>query len=59
MNHGFVRAKDGTVTLLDAPGAGTGFVEGTLAWSINPAGQVAGFYSDANRVNHGFLWKKD
>jgi uncharacterized membrane protein len=58
VNHGFVRANDGTVTILDAPGAGTGFVEGTLAWSINPEGQVAGFYGDANRVNHGFLWKR-
>ena len=60
VNHGFVRANDGTVTILDAPGAGTGFngSQGTLARSINPAGQVAGFYADANTVYHGFLWKK-
>jgi hypothetical protein len=56
VNHGFVRGKDGTVTILDAPGAGTGFIQGTLALSINPAGQVAGFYSDANSVYHGFVW---
>jgi hypothetical protein len=34
VNHGFLRSKDGTVTILDAPGAGTGFNQGTLARSI-------------------------
>ena len=58
VNHGFVRTKDGTVTILDAPGAGTGFngSQGTLARSINPGGLVTGFYVDANTVYHGFLW---
>jgi hypothetical protein len=61
VSHGFVRAKDGTVTLLDAPGAGTiadGFnpSQGTFARSINPGGLVTGFYVDANTVYHGFLW---
>ena len=28
--HGFVRAPDGTITTFDAPGAGTGFGEGTF-----------------------------
>jgi hypothetical protein len=56
VNHGFVRPSNGTVTILDAPGAGTGFNQGTWPFSINPAGQVAGVYRDANNVFHGFLW---
>ena len=55
VNHGFLRSKDGTVTILDAPGAGTGSNQGTLARSINPAGVIAGIYRDANSVYHGFL----
>lgn len=35
--HGFVRAANGTITMFDAPGA-----DGTLVWSINAAGVVAG-----------------
>jgi hypothetical protein len=56
LNRGFVRATDGTVTLLDAPGAGTGRGQGTIPVSINPGGQIAGYYLDANYVYHGFLW---
>jgi hypothetical protein len=56
VNHGFVRAKNGTITILDAPGAGKGFFQGTFPLAINPAGQVMGQYEDANRVFHGFLW---
>jgi len=57
VNHGFVRAKNGTITILDASGAGTGPIfQETWPFSINPAGQVAGQYSDANTVFHGFLW---
>jgi hypothetical protein len=56
VNHGFVRATDGAFTLLDAPGAGTGFNQGTFAVSINLLGVVAGYYEDANRLYHGFLW---
>jgi hypothetical protein len=56
VNHAFVRGWNGTVTILDAPGAGTGNLQGTLAQSINPDGQVTGFYCDANNMYHGFLW---
>jgi len=56
INHGFVRARNGTITILDAPGAGTGSSHGTWALSINPAGQVAGVYEDASGLVHGFLW---
>ena len=56
VNHGFVRASNGTVTILDAPGAGTGYVQGTFAVGITPAGQVMGQDVDANSVFHGLLW---
>jgi hypothetical protein len=28
----------------------------TITWSINDAGDVAGFYYDANGVDHGFVF---
>ena len=43
----------------DVPGAGTGSGQGTFAGTINPAGVVAGAYSDASGVNHGFLRSPD
>jgi hypothetical protein len=33
INHGFVRARDGTLATLDAPGAGTGNFQGTAPWA--------------------------
>jgi hypothetical protein len=59
LNHGFVRAADGTITApLDAPGASTGnigmFPGGTVSVSINSAGVVTGGYFDINGVGHGF-----
>jgi predicted membrane protein len=53
--HGFVRAPNGAITSFDAPGAGTGFLQGTFPTSFNPAGAIVGFYVDANNVSHGFL----
>jgi hypothetical protein len=55
-NHGFVRPKEGTSTLLDAPGAGTGFQQGTIADGIDSSGRITGWYVDANNITHGFLW---
>lgn len=55
VNHSFVRTGDGNITLFDAPGAGTGFLQGTAALSINNAGAITGFYVDASGVSHGFL----
>ena len=43
----------------DVPGAGTGSFQGTFAGTINPAGVVAGAYSDTGGVNHGFLRSPD
>jgi len=56
--HGFVRAAASpfTITTFDAPGAaGTGILHGTVAYSINAAGDIVGTYSDANSVFHCFL----
>jgi hypothetical protein len=50
-----VRAADGAITTFDAPGAGTGFLQGTIAASFNPPGAITGFYLDASNVSHGFL----
>ena len=43
----------------EVPGAGTGAGQGTQAFGVNLSGEVAGFYTDANGVNHGFLRKPD
>jgi hypothetical protein len=57
VNHSFVRAKNGTITTFDAPGAGTGTFQGSFVFSeaINNAGAIAGAYFDSSNVLHGFL----
>jgi hypothetical protein len=54
VNRGFLRTSDGTVTIIDAPGAGTGSGQGTLPLGINPAGMITGNYVNANGT-HGFV----
>jgi len=47
-----------TVTLFDAPGACTSASPvclGTSAWNINLEGVIAGYYTDADGVNHGYV----
>ena len=56
-NHGFVRDTTGAITTLDAPNAGQGGFQGTVANGINAWGTVAGWYIDANSAYHGFLWR--
>jgi len=51
----FVREPDGTLTLFDAPGAGSGVGFGTNAFSINARGDIAGYVRDASGVFHGFV----
>jgi predicted membrane protein len=58
VGRGFLRAPDGAITEFDAPGAGTGAYLGTYAWSINPVGEVTGYYCDA-LMCHGFLRAPD
>jgi hypothetical protein len=38
--HGFMRAASGTITSFDAPGAGTGAIQGTGGLSINSLGNM-------------------
>src|SRR5215471_18121064 len=54
-----VRLSAQTITTFDAPGAGTGFFQGTFVNSMNPAGTIAGYYTDASYGTHGFLRAKD
>src|ERR1700683_3518647 len=44
-----------TLTQFNAPGAGTAANQGTITFSINPAGVTVGYYVDANNVAHGFV----
>jgi hypothetical protein len=60
--HGFVRARNGTVTTFDAPGAGTGPYQGTIVNNngmISPEGSIAGYFYDANYVPHGYVRTAD
>lgn len=43
------------MTQFDAPGAGTGFYQGTVVVGMTPGGVTAGFYADNIGLNHGFL----
>lgn len=58
MNHGFVRASDGTITTFDVPGAGTLGGQGTFPVSNDPSNGITGYYIDASGVSHGFLRTK-
>jgi hypothetical protein len=55
--HGFVRGPEGKFTTFDAPGADTGTDDfnGTFPEDISLLGVIAGYYTDANYINHGFL----
>jgi hypothetical protein len=48
-----------TITTFDAPGAGTGPLQGTYATNINSHGTIIGFSRDANNVRHGFVRSQD
>src|SRR4029077_1506222 len=48
-----------SITTFDAPGAGTGPLQGTYATNINPSGTIIGFSRDATNVRHGFIRSKD
>jgi hypothetical protein len=58
--HGFSRSPRGTFATFDAPDAGTvatqPFQEGTRPSTNNLQGTVAGWYIDADGLNHGFVW---
>src|SRR5208337_797788 len=47
------------IITFDAPGAGTGAGQGTFPQGIVAGDAVAGYYVDANNLNHGFLRTAD
>jgi hypothetical protein len=53
--NGFVRTIDGTVTAINAPDAGTGNQEGTLAMGINASGEITGLFFATKQVPFGFV----
>jgi hypothetical protein len=59
VNHGFLRTSDGSYILFDAPGAGTGAGQGTVAEAADPAGVIAGLYIDASDVARAFVRTPD
>jgi hypothetical protein len=54
--HGFARSARGTFVTFDAPDAGMGAGQGTRPSTNNGKAAVAGWYVDANSLNHGFVW---
>ena len=52
--HGFVRAADGTFSIID-PTGNASQVRAVIPNQINASGAVAGNFFDANTVNHGFF----
>ena len=63
VHHGHSATPEGELTTFDVPGAGTGSYQGTgcpgCDIGLNQWGAIAGIYSDANSVNHGFLRSPD
>ena len=65
--HGFVRTASGTITTFSAPGASTTppgsgkglHLDGTIAGRINTSASIVGFYTDSNKVGHGFMRASD
>ena len=59
--HAFIRKPDGRIISFDAPGAGlgAGLNQGTVAYSINNIGEIAGQFQDPNNVYHGFIRFRD
>jgi hypothetical protein len=63
VSHGLIRGPFGARTTFDAPGAGTGLGQGTGCPGCNLGvdlwGTIAGTYTDANYVFHGFVRSPD
>ncbi len=52
---GVLLAQPGHIVTFDAPGAGTGFRQGTTPTAMNAAGAIAGYFVDSANLNHGFV----
>ncbi len=53
--HGFLRDAKGTITTIDAPGAGICNGCGTQGHVINPSGTVVGYLIGVGGTYHGFV----
>ena len=49
--QGFVRARNGSLTIFDAPGE----VNGTTASSVNSKGSITGYYVDGASADHSYV----
>ena len=49
----------GTFTVINAPGAGTGALQGTIPIGINSGGAITGVYAQSSGVLHGFVRAAD
>jgi hypothetical protein len=63
VHHSYMRNAEGKLKTFDVPAAGIGSYQGTgcpgCNLGLNQFGAIAGIYSDANSVNHGFLRSPD
>ena len=55
VGRAFLRSPSGHYTAFNAPGAGTGSGQGTIASDINDSGEIVGSYIDSNGVYHVFF----
>ena len=53
--HGFFFSASGNLTTFSAPGAGSGYRQGTYPTCINASGVVAGIYDDSSNIGHAFI----
>ena len=63
VHHDFIRNAEGKLITFDVPSAGSGSYQGTgcpgCNTGLNQFGAIAGIFSDANSVNHGFVRRPD
>ncbi len=61
VSHAFLRTRHGGIVGLTIPEASTTMISpfvpaGTMALQVSDRGAVVGYYTDANDVDHGFVW---
>jgi hypothetical protein len=49
----------GDILKLNAPGAGTGNLQGTHVSGINKSNAITGYYVDSSGIAHGFIGRHD
>lgn len=58
-SRGLICSPDGTITMFDARGAGSGRFQGTFPNAVNSSGTIAGVYTGADGISHEFLRTAD